>query len=194
MNIFEGKTQIETWEIDRIKSLTRRNLVRHVDFPYDIDPWTNLTDAWGHPLTWLWPWGQANGDGMHFEKNEAVEDGSVWPPDHKDQGPKTVEETRKFPRTLGYMRYRPQQAAPTHENDFYNRDQWQNYEGERISDFGVDVETETDISHHGGFGGLALPEEGQDVIDEPTSEDVPLGVLLGRALKRSSALENNVLA
>lgn len=144
-NALEGKTQIETWEDDRVQSLIRRKLVPRVDFPYDIDFYTNLTNAWGHPLLWLWPFGEAPGDGMHFEKNEALDGGAVWPPDHVDQYPPDSqgismgsESSARQPRTLGYMRAR----RPGHDSDFYKRDQWQNFEGERISDFGVDLDAE----------------------------------------------------
>jgi palmitoyltransferase len=150
VNYFEGKTQIETWEIQRIQSLVRRKFVKNVEFPYDLDPWTNIYHAWGSPLLWLWPWGEAPGDGMHFEKNEVVDDGSVWPPDHVDQDEPKEEEkalTSARPATLGYTNQRPKLAPEWQKyssaNDFYRSDQWQNFEGEKISDFGVDVSSIT---------------------------------------------------
>lgn len=148
INYFEGKTQIETWEIQRIDSLVRRRLVKDVSFPYDIDPWTNIYHAWGNPLLWFWPWGEAPGDGMHFEKNEVVEDGSVWPPDHVDQdrpADEAYSSGSNQPVTLGYTRQRPKLAPQwqryTAQEDFYRTEQWQNLEGETIGDFGVDVDS-----------------------------------------------------
>ncbi|ANB11243.1 Pfa4p [Sugiyamaella lignohabitans] len=182
-NMVEGQTQIETWEVERIETLVRRKLVQNVEFPYDLDPWTNVANAMGgnNPLAWMWPFGGPVGDGMHFEKNEAADDGSVWPPDHRDQGPprsgsagassspsgdigiRTAAPRGHYPRTLGYMRHRgngeyaeddgddgydsdsedEEVERLPEENDFYKRDQWMNFEGESIADFGVDVDTES---------------------------------------------------
>lgn len=114
-------------------------MFRYVDFPYDIDPWTNLCDAWGNPWAWFLPWGHARGDGMHFEKNEVVDDGSVWPPDHQDQD-KPKEATLPYLRTMATS----MAERVNVENDLYRRHHWKNTEGEAISDFGVDTETEPD--------------------------------------------------
>lgn len=157
MNVFNGQTQIEVWEIERIDSLVRRGLVQRVDFPYDIDPFTNFVDAFGEPWTWIWPWGPARGDGMHFEKNEAADDGAVWPPDHRDQSPPSPRSRRQLQTetpTLGYepvvARYRVPEWRRniSREEDFFRSDQWENFEGERLSDFGVDMDT---ISPGGSF-------------------------------------------
>lgn len=138
-HIFEGKTQIEEWEIQRVKNMARRKMFRYVDFPYDIDPWTNLCQAWGSPLTWWFPWGGPEGDGMHFEKNEVVDDGSIWPPDHQDQD-RPKEANLPYLRTMATS-----MAQRVHvESDLYRRHHWKNIEGEGLSDFGVDPETEPD--------------------------------------------------
>lgn len=152
INVFNGQTQIEVWELERIGSLVRRGLVQNVEFPYDIDPITNFMDAWGEPWTWFWPWANARGDGMRFEKNESADDGAVWPPDHRDQSPPPLDSRRRLASetpTLGYessnARHRPNvpewRRNISRDEDFFRSDQWENFEGERLSDFGVDMET-----------------------------------------------------
>lgn len=168
INLFNGQTQIEAWEIERVETLVRHRLVRNVDFPYDIDPFVNIVNGWGHPVTWFWPFGHAPGDGMHFEKNEAADGGAVWPPDHVDQNPPdpnadlhgqmdpTYTTMTTYTRAMHSSSSRSRSRTPsgsdvpdvpewrrnfTSESDFYRPDQWENYEGERLEDFGVDVDT-----------------------------------------------------
>lgn len=159
MNIFEGRTQIESWEMQRVKSLTKLRRWREnseelldIELPYDIDPITNFIDAWGNPLFWMWPWAKSSGYGLHFEKNEAADNGAVWPPDHRDQLRPTAPPPSQFTSgqiytTLGYARKRRNSVMPEWRrglktsDDFYKPDQWQSFEGEKISDFGVDIET-----------------------------------------------------
>lgn len=193
INYFEGKTEIETWEIQRVQSLVRRGFVRDVEFPYDIDPWTNLYHAWGNPLLWLWPWGLAPGDGMHFEKNEVVDDGSVWPPDHIDQDKPSEEEENAYasgrPQTLGYTNRRPQLAPgwqmkkQSSQRDFYRSDQWQNFEGEKISDFGVDISS---IKPNYSYSTKSCnhTDENLSVSDESDREDevMPLSELIKKSI------------
>jgi palmitoyltransferase len=143
-DVLSGRTQIESWEIERVRSLVRRRLTRNVDFPYDIDLWTNLTDSWGPVFTWLLPWGNALGDGLHFRKNEAADGGAVWPPDHKDQESPSTSGTATYKPTFVNMihaRYRGNRH-PGDPNEFYRREQWENFEGEKLTDFGVDMDAE----------------------------------------------------
>ncbi|CAN6608389.1 palmitoyltransferase Pfa4p [Trichomonascus vanleenenianus] len=151
-NIINGMSQIEQWESERVASLVRRGLAPRVEFPYDNDPWTNLLDAWGDPWTWFLPWGKPRGDGLHFAKNE--EDG-IWPPDHTDYD-RPVNYGVRHEATLSASSVDRLDTPATHrynstvpdwrrsirtESDFYRSDQWHNYEGETIADFGVDIDT-----------------------------------------------------
>ncbi|CAR27044.1 hypothetical protein ZYGR_0I03160 [Zygosaccharomyces rouxii] len=185
--IFCGRTQIETWEYERLEGLyyskrllphllanfwelypelrtreledeasrlsTRRRIgLDHlVNFPYDIDPWSNTIEFLGSPLFWLWPFGKPKGDGMFFPKNDISEFEETnltdmllalpWPPDGgKDKvisidGPNAVETTVRD----GEQVIRKRLVDP---RDPSSRTQWQNTWGENLEDFGVDVDAE----------------------------------------------------
>lgn len=171
VDIFAGRTQIESWEIDRVKSLVRRRLARKVGFPYDIDEFTNLTDALGSPLTWLLPWGKPKGDGLHFAKNDEAKGGAVWPPDHRDQGPPSERTlaARSAPTTMGsaHARFR-RNRAPGDPNAFFRREEWENFEGEKLTDFGVDMDAEMSVTS----------VESPALEPNEASEDIPLQTLL----------------
>lgn len=185
--IFCGRTQIETWEYERVEGLfyTKRllpyllvnlwelhpeihtreledeasrlskkkriNFDNLVNFPYDIDPWSNAVEFFGSPLLWLWPFGKPSGNGMYFPKNDisVFEETDLtdmllslpWPPDGgKDKvfsldGPHTVETTVKD----GEQVLRKISVDP---RDPTSRTEWQNVWGENLRDFGVDVDVE----------------------------------------------------
>ncbi|CCH41932.1 Palmitoyltransferase PFA4 [Wickerhamomyces ciferrii] len=114
-------------------------------FPYDLNPWKNLIQAFGYPWNWLLPWGGLLGNGLEFPRSEyaSIQDqdlGSLpWPPDsgHQDRlsrGDQTdiVQDNETVvTRSSGVY----------HRNDL-NRTEWYNDFGEKLSDFGVDLDAE----------------------------------------------------
>lgn len=105
--IFNGRTQIESWEQDRIfalykskklqpiiekltiklfnqnytKDINKLNYSELVNFPYDLNPFKNTITVLGPFYKWLYPWGSpTNGHGLIFEKNEfaAIEPNMVF--------------------------------------------------------------------------------------------------------------------
>ena len=80
-------TSIESWEIERHKTLIRRAKtlggyldgpngtripIRRQEFPYDIGIWKNVTQVFGYNLlTWLWPFAStpSHETGLEFEVN-----------------------------------------------------------------------------------------------------------------------------
>lgn len=185
--IFCGRTQIETWEYERLESLyyskrllphlltnfwelhpefrikkieneaSRLSTRKHIEFddlvnfPYDVDPWSNAIEFFGSPLSWLWPFGKPNGNGMFFPKNDisGLEESNLtdmllslpWPPDGgKDKvinidGVNAVEMTLKDGEQV--IRKRVVDAK-----DPFSRSQWQNTWGENLENFGVDMDAE----------------------------------------------------
>lgn len=185
--IFCGRTQIETWEYERLESLyyskrllphlltnfwelhpefrikkieneaSRLSTRKHIEFddlvnfPYDVDPWSNAIEFFGSPLSWLWPFGKPNGNGMFFPKNDisGLEESNLtdmllslpWPPDGgKDKvinidGVNAVEMTLKDGEQV--VRKRVVDAK-----DPFSRSQWQNTWGENLENFGVDMDAE----------------------------------------------------
>lgn len=185
--IFCGRTQIETWEYERLEGLYySRRLLPHllanfwelypefrtrefedeasrlstrkrigfddlVNFPYDIDPWSNAIEFLGSPLLWLWPFGKPSGNGMIFPKNDIseLEETNLtdmllslpWPPDGgKDKiisidGSNAIETTVKDGEQVIRKRI-------VESRDPFSRSQWQNTWGENLEHFGVDVDAE----------------------------------------------------
>ena len=85
--MWSNETTIESWEIDRHKTLLRRARalggyldgphgtrirIRKQEFPYDIGIYSNLVQALGsNPLAWLWPLASTftNESGLDFDVN-----------------------------------------------------------------------------------------------------------------------------
>ena len=102
-------TTIESWEIERHKSLLRRSrthggygdapdgvrvrIVRQ-EFPYDIGFWKNITQGMcGGPLTWLWPFARIYPleDGLSFKVNGFEGNNTMY--DHEVQKLKLTSST-----------------------------------------------------------------------------------------------------
>lgn len=188
--IFSGRSQIEVWEMERLKNLfySRRlipQLIRSakqmypqakilededeveklinnrrlrfeeiINFPYDIDPWTNATNLLGSPLQWLWPLGKPREVGVNFQQNEIAEysPGSgikdillslPWPPDggRKPAGsstsPRNIESSMESGEQLVRKR-----LPDIHQ--YISRAKWENDWGENLQDFGVDIDAESE--------------------------------------------------
>lgn len=127
-----------------IPSFTVDDLV----FPYDINPWTNLIHAFGYPWNWLLPWGKALGDGLRYPKSEFAnpDDQDLsslpWPPDggHQDRISEQVELTEDNEQVVSRRVYDPRSNM--------KRTEWFNDFGEKLSDFGVDVDAENFENDH----------------------------------------------
>lgn len=115
LDTMDGKTQIEVWECDRAESLARHKLAASTEFPFDIDIFTNLTAALGNVWEWPFPFSLPPGSGHVFER--LVDSEARWPPAEK---------------------------LDVAKHDFYRMDRWTSYEGEALSDFGVDMTTTND--------------------------------------------------
>lgn len=114
-------------------------------FPYDLGICKNLTTSCGSPWTWILPWGKSNQSGLHFQKNEYMEDdkmGLPWPP---DGGHQDIVETNdnniddidlSIPKNISLVRKR------LNPRSTMKRQEWRNDLGEQISDFGVDLDAE----------------------------------------------------
>lgn len=116
-------------------------------FPYDINAWSNLIEAFGYPWNWLLPWGRPLGDGLHYPKNDFVstDDQDLsslpWPPDggHQDRGG-----SASFNDIVQDNEHVVSRRAVYHDpRNNMGRTEWYNDFGEKLSDFGVDVDAET---------------------------------------------------
>jgi len=113
MDCFQGQTQIENWERDRVRTLHRKRLAPKTEFPFDVGLVSNLeTFFGGFPYDWLLPWGKAKGNGHSFPK--------------------------LFPTT---ERWPPKDSAEVQGHEYYRADRWINFDGETLHDFGVDEGT-----------------------------------------------------
>lgn len=117
-------------------------------FPYDINPWSNLIQAFGYPWNWLLPWGKALGDGLHYPRNEFSnpEDQDIgslpWPPDgaHQDRIP---DHESPFNDTIDQDNEHVVTRRMIDPRSNMKRTEWFNDFGEKLSDFGVDIDAET---------------------------------------------------
>lgn len=114
-------------------------------FPYDMGVWTNFTNALGNPLTWMFPWGWAKGNGYEYTVNDDDDQlGLPWPPD----GGNVEFEGREL--SDEELRQMDIKLVRTHLDPRSNmaRSEWINDMGETLNDYGVDMEAEEE-------GGLA---------------------------------------
>ncbi|KAL1965766.1 hypothetical protein VTN77DRAFT_5087 [Rasamsonia byssochlamydoides] len=101
-------TTIESWEIERHKTLLRRARhfggyldgpdgikvrIRKQEFPYDIGIWKNIKAGMGgssNILSWLWPFAATpdRSTGLSFEVNDFEDPGLSWPPPDPDRIPR----------------------------------------------------------------------------------------------------------
>ncbi|OJJ84632.1 putative palmitoyltransferase with autoacylation activity Pfa4 [Aspergillus glaucus CBS 516.65] len=100
-------TTIESWEIERHKTLLRRARhfggcldapggvkihIRKQEFPYDIGIWDNIKAGMGgnaNVLSWLWPFAATpdRESGLDFEINGFEGPNTTWPPPDPDRIP-----------------------------------------------------------------------------------------------------------
>ncbi|MCJ1389333.1 Palmitoyltransferase [Xylographa bjoerkii] len=96
-------TTIESWEIERHKTLLRRSRalggylegsdgsrirIARQEFPYDVGIWKNITQGMhGGPIFWLWPLTAISpvASGLSFEVNEFEDPWVTWPPPDPDR-------------------------------------------------------------------------------------------------------------
>lgn len=116
-NLLNGQTQIESWEQERANTMARRKLAPRVEFPFDIDFYTNFYNGVG-PWYLAWcPFAHAPGDGYTFPK--LFDTNKRWPPENQ------IRERR-------YEFYRPQRYISS--------------EGEDLEFFGVDPEVDNEYA------------------------------------------------
>jgi palmitoyltransferase len=79
--IASNTTTIESWEKDRVQSMTRQKLISAVPFPYDLGPMRNFRSVLGQNiLLWLWPGSVrpiADGKGLRFDTIENFSGGTL---------------------------------------------------------------------------------------------------------------------
>ncbi|GMM37627.1 palmitoyltransferase [Saccharomycopsis crataegensis] len=109
-------------------------------FPYDIGFWNNIVDQLNYPWLWLLPWTGPKGDGILFAKTDLLEEdqlGLPWPP---DGGHQVIEE----------LDFEPEVDHDAKESYIFksrkdlNRKEWINNMGEKLTDYGVDVDVEAE--------------------------------------------------
>lgn len=98
-------------------------------FPYDLgSAYLNLVDSIGPLYTWILPWGGPNGDGINFIKDALKED------------------QIKLPFPIDGSNFDDPKSTffgIDDDNELVTSNDWANYLGETLNDFGVDLETET---------------------------------------------------
>ncbi|KAJ8096795.1 DHHC palmitoyltransferase-domain-containing protein [Lipomyces tetrasporus] len=159
-------------------------------------PYDNLLAALGPVWRWLLPWTEPPGDGMHFDTNEDADPNTPWPPADPDEIPVYQYVERQMPPIVsnrssttgsvsgfpapyfneraarstqlqdGYDTIESEPDDDADPNTYWRRDKWQSWEGERLEDFGVDVDAE--LYHR--------RQESDDDIDGD-GENVPLGIV-----------------
>ncbi|KAF2858778.1 zf-DHHC-domain-containing protein [Piedraia hortae CBS 480.64] len=160
-------TTIEGWEVDRHETLLRRSrvlsrqsgdpspLVRQ-EFPWDIGIWSNICQGMGdtgNVFAWFWPFSATPPvtHALEFEHNCIDDPNLPWPPPDPDR----VAAERLVRRRPFHERLQSERDC-----DDSGEEGWQNSQGERLADFGVD--------------------ELVDFYDVYEDEDVPLAELLRR--------------
>ncbi|CCD23925.1 palmitoyltransferase PFA4 NDAI_0C02650 [Naumovozyma dairenensis CBS 421] len=141
--------------------LSRRKKVRFeniVNFPYDIDIWTNMNTVMGSAFNWIWIFGVPDRNGLKFEKNEislyepgsSVEDlllSLPWPP---DKGRNFISNKDTSVESLVYDGEQVVRNRASNDtnistiNKDISREEWNNDWGESLVDFGVDIEAEVE--------------------------------------------------
>ncbi|CAI4051406.1 hypothetical protein SUVC_15G1490 [Saccharomyces uvarum] len=141
-------------ERDAEKLLTQHKIrfEEVVNFPYNIDLFTNATIYLGPLHLWLWPCGAPAGDGNSFQKNDiskyevnsSLEDIMLslpWPPDGgkiktaSNHSNLAIETCNEGGEQVVRSRIAQHGRSAT-------REKWYNDWGESLDDFGVDVDME----------------------------------------------------
>lgn len=137
-------------EINSLLSTRNLRFESVVNFPYNVNPWINITNTLGPIYLWLWPFGEPSNDGTSFEKNdlsEFDESSSIqdmllslpWPPDGGRHQINDTDSTMEAGISGGERVVRKKWIDP---RDKLTRNKWYNDWGEDLSDFGVDIEVE----------------------------------------------------
>jgi palmitoyltransferase len=189
-------TTIESWEIERHKTLVRRAralggylegpegqrvAIAKQEFPYDVGIWTNICHGMGGwPLTWINPFAATlpYGGGWEFEVNDFEDECAVWPPPDPD---------RMFFKTPGCLGVPdvPEQELLHRRRPFSAR-----YGNKFMAESDVHAEDDDAASGEEGWRdsegnrlkdfGIDEEVEFYDGYDGLAEDDVPLGVLLRR--------------
>ncbi|KAK9462595.1 DHHC palmitoyltransferase-domain-containing protein [Lipomyces oligophaga] len=159
-------TLIETWEKERAESQYRQGRLSktEIDFPFDLgSPLDNLQAALGPCWFWCIPFSTPDGDGIHFLVDEDSRD-SVWPPPDPDQvkmavfspyrpsDSSSVPTRRRKPHPPPSSSTSSRSGSDSNYSDedeirplsHWNKDKWESQDGEKLEDFGVDLDAELD--------------------------------------------------
>lgn len=114
-------------------------------FPYDLGVWKNLVTSLGPIYGWIFPWTKSKENGLHFERNEFMEDdrmGLPWPPDGGNYEDIDTDDLNlsgidlSIPKNISLVKKRLDPRT------IMKRDEWENDLGEKLSDFGVDIDAD----------------------------------------------------
>lgn len=131
-----------------------------VIFPYDLGFWDNLVDQLNYPWLWIFPWSGPRGNGVVFEKSDLMEEDQLnlpWPPDGGNQvveelefsDEEATEENKAEVDDDGELVVKSSKKRSKRKNRDPRLDlprkEWVNDLGERLTDYGVDLEVEEDL-------------------------------------------------
>lgn len=139
-------------EINKLLSKRYVNQEDFTNFPYDVNPWTNINNAMGPWYLWLWPWSKPPTIGTSFAKNElffydpnsSIEDMLMslpWPPDGLTHHSRALGSGSSI-ETIVSGGEQVIRDKSVDLRDRLGRNSWYNDWGEDLSDFGVDTELE----------------------------------------------------
>lgn len=118
-------------------------------FPYDLGVWGNIVATCGYPWSWLLPWGRGTENGFQFTKSEDFEGdqlGLPWPIDggHQEEELEVdehIDDLINENNTVSAenVAMLKKKLEPRFTLD---RSEWMNDVGEKLDDFGVDMDAE----------------------------------------------------
>ncbi|KAJ9309648.1 hypothetical protein DTO217A2_938 [Paecilomyces variotii] len=137
ISLGENVTTIESWEIERHKTLVRRARhfggvlegpdgimipIRRQEFPYDIGIWKNIKAGMGgsaNILSWFWPLAAtpSRDTGLEYETNGFEDPKLSWPPPDPDRIPRMI----KTNDTEGPFTFQQQYSTAREEVEAFNR-------------------------------------------------------------------------
>ncbi|GAD96974.1 DHHC zinc finger membrane protein [Paecilomyces variotii No. 5] len=139
ISLGENVTTIESWEIERHKTLVRRARhfggvlegpdgimipIKRQEFPYDIGIWNNIKAGMGgsaNVLSWFWPLvaTPSRDTSLDFETNGFEDPKLSWPPPDPDRIPRMM----KKHDTEGPFTFQQQYTSAREEVEAFNRRQ-----------------------------------------------------------------------
>ncbi|PQE20259.1 Palmitoyltransferase pfa4 protein [Rutstroemia sp. NJR-2017a BBW] len=211
-------TMIESWEIEKHAATIERSrrmggyvyanggsrvYVKKVEFPYDVDIWTNIVQGMGtaNPVAWFWPFsrGPSVEGAVEWEENGFNDKEGEWPPLDPDKLGRRIDRAEIAPGCAPQMVYesvddereafkRRQEMDLKRRQNVMRDENTYSDNGSREED-GYGSEYEEGLDGEGGWTnseGDRLKDfgvdEDADALDE---DDIPLGELLRRRKAKS---------